>query len=226
MRSNKKDTMSIIVLAALLFVLLLLIYFGNDYIKRFHDSLMVAITFVYVLATIYISDSNEKSAKAAREQLVESKRQFEETKRLEYMPCFEIHFDKIETGTGTSIELTDKKTGVIHTLFTKYRIENISKGIAINVKCIMKSAIKDTELITYPIVPTQKEKFINCLVLADKGYFIDNSLPFSVVISYDDIMNNHYEQKVELELIQDNPRWIWVKSVGAPELNKKGEQHV
>ena len=42
---------------------------------------------------------------------------------------------------------------------------------------------------------------------------------------FDDIMNNHYEQNVELEFIEDNPRWIWVKSVGAPQLNNKGVQH-
>lgn len=190
------------------------------------DWLMVGITLVYVIATIAIWFANHKSARATEKQLNESKRQFEETKRLEYMPCFEMCFDKIEAGSGKSIELTDKQTGITHSLFTKYRIENISKGTAINVKCVVKSAIKDTELISYPIVPAQKERDINCLILADKGYFINNSLPFSVVISYDDIMNNHYEQNVELEFIEDNPRWIWVKSVGAPQFNNKGVQHV
>lgn len=197
----------------------------KDFLNDNSPALMVLITAIYVIATINISNANIKSAEATREQILESKQQFEETKRLEYMPCFEIHFDMMEAGTGTSIELTDKQTGVIHTLFTKYRIENISKGTAINVKCRVKSATKDTELIMWPIVPAQKESSINCLILADKGYFTDNSLPFSVVISYDDIMNNHYEQNVELEFIEDNPRWIWVKSVGAPQLNNKGVQH-
>lgn len=190
------------------------------------DWLMVGITSIYVIATIFICVFNAKSDKATREQIAESKRQFEETKRLEYMPCFEIHFDKMEAGPGKSIELTDKQTGVIHTLFTKYRIENISKGTAINIKCIVRSTIKDTELIICPIVPAQKERAINCLILADNGYFTDNSLPFSVVISYDDIMHNHYEQNVELEFIDDKIRWIWVKSVGAPQLNNKGVQYV
>ena len=187
------------------------------------DWLMVGITGIYVIATIVICVFNGKSAKATRDQIAESKRQFEETKRLENMPCFELHFDKIEAGTGTDIELTDKQTGIIHTLFTKYRIENISKGTAINVKCIVKSTIKDVELITCPIVPAQNEKSINCLILADKGYFTDNSLPFSIAIFYEDIMSNHYEQSIELEFIEDNPRWIWVKSVGAPQLKNKGE---
>ena len=186
------------------------------------DWLMVGITSIYVIATIFICVFNAKSDKATREQIAESKRQFEETKRLEYMPCFEIHFDKMEAGPGKSIELTDKQTGVIHTLFTKYRIENISKGTAINMKCIVRSAIKDIELLTCPIVPAQKEIAINCCILADKGYFTDNLLHFSVKISYYDIMNNHYEQNVELEFIEDIPRWIWVKSVDAPQLNIKG----
>lgn len=190
------------------------------------DWLMVGITGIYVIATIIICIFNGRSAKATRDQISESKRQFEETQRLDNMPCFELHFDNMEGGTGISIELTDKKTGIIHTLFTKYRIENISKGTAVNVKCIVKSTFKDVELITCPIVPAQKEKSINCLILADKGCLIDNSLPFSVAILYEDIMSNHYEQIIELEFIEDNPRWILVKSVGAPQLNNKGVQHV
>lgn len=202
-----------------------LIFLRNS-LNHYGNLLMVWITILYVIATIEICLTNMNAVKTTQDQLTESKRQYEETKRLEYMPCFEIHFDKIEAGTGTSIDLTDKQTGVIHTLFTKYRIENISRGTAINVKCIVKSAIKITELITCPIVPAQKDKSINCSILADKGYFTDNSLPFSIAIYYEDIMNNHYEQNMELEFIEDNPRWIWVKSVGAPQLNNEGVQHV
>lgn len=189
------------------------------------DWLMVGITFIYVAATIAIWVANKKSAEATREQLEESKRQFEETKRLEYMPCFEIHFDSMDAGTGISVELTDKKTGEVHTLFTKYRIENISKGTALNVKCNMKSAIKDNEFVTFPIVPAQSERSINCLFLADKGYFSENSLPFAITILYDDIMNNLYEQNIELELLEETPRRIWVKSIGSPQLKKKGEEY-
>ena len=187
------------------------------------DWLMVGITLIYVAATIAIWVANKKSAEATREQLDESKRQFEETKRLEYMPCFEIHFDSMDAGTGISVELTDKKTGEVHTLFTKYRIENISKGTALNVKCIMKSAIKDNEFVTCPIVPAQSKRSINCLFLADKGYFSEHSLPFAITILYDDIMNNLYEQNIELELLEETPRRIWVKSIGSPQLKKKGE---
>ena len=45
------------------------------------DWIMIAITAVYVIATIFICIFNYRSAKATREQLAESKRQFEENNR-------------------------------------------------------------------------------------------------------------------------------------------------
>lgn len=45
------------------------------------DWLMVIITAIYVVATIYICRANIRSAEATREQLAESKRQFEEGNR-------------------------------------------------------------------------------------------------------------------------------------------------
>ncbi len=61
------------------------------------DWIMVGITAVYVVATILISSANIESAKATREQLAESRRQYEDKKRLEIKPY--IQFEK--TG-GTS----------------------------------------------------------------------------------------------------------------------------
>ena len=54
------------------------------------DWLMVGITAVYVVATIFICIYNGRSAKATREQVAESERQFEETKRLECMPFLQL----------------------------------------------------------------------------------------------------------------------------------------
>ena len=41
------------------------------------DWIMVIVTIVYVIATIFIFVANHKSAKASKEQLEESKRQFD-----------------------------------------------------------------------------------------------------------------------------------------------------
>ncbi|MCI6733061.1 MAG: hypothetical protein MR487_12225 [Lachnospiraceae bacterium] len=54
------------------------------------DWLMVVITAVYVIATIAICWANINSAKATREQLAESKRQFDENNRAFVTVTFEI----------------------------------------------------------------------------------------------------------------------------------------
>ena len=54
------------------------------------DWLMVIITGVYVIATILICMANIKSAKATREQVVESKRQFDEENRAFVTVNFEV----------------------------------------------------------------------------------------------------------------------------------------
>ena len=40
---------------------------------------------------------------------------------------------------------------------------------------------------------------------------------------YNDIMNNLYEQEIELEFLEDKPRRIWIKKIDAPRLKNKGE---
>ena len=54
------------------------------------DWLMVAVTFVYVIATIFICTANIKSARATRDQLTESKRQFDEENRAFVTVTFEV----------------------------------------------------------------------------------------------------------------------------------------
>ena len=70
------------------------------------DWLMVVITAIYVVATIYISRANIKSADATREQLVESKRQYEDKKRLEIMPYLQFE----QTKDNMRIGLTQHNT--------------------------------------------------------------------------------------------------------------------
>lgn len=54
------------------------------------DWLMVIVTFIYVVATIFICVANIKSAKATRDQLAESKRQFDEANRAFVTVTFDI----------------------------------------------------------------------------------------------------------------------------------------
>lgn len=61
------------------------------------DWLMVIITFVYVVATIFICVANFKSAKASKDQLRESERQFNEQNRA-HMSCEYIFVNKTFCG--------------------------------------------------------------------------------------------------------------------------------
>ena len=54
------------------------------------DWLMFGITTVYVIATIFICMANIKSAKASRDQIAESQRQFGEDQRIKLLPYFQI----------------------------------------------------------------------------------------------------------------------------------------
>ena len=61
----------------------------HEFIEENKDEIMIAITAVYVIATIFICIFNYRSAKATREQLAESKRQFEENNRAFVTVTFE-----------------------------------------------------------------------------------------------------------------------------------------
>ena len=93
------------------------------------DWLMVGITAVYVVATIIISCANIKSANATRDQLTESKRQYEDKKRLEIMPY--IQFEQTKDNANHELNLVlnsgDKLTGKYILLV---RMKNIGNGTA------------------------------------------------------------------------------------------------
>lgn len=61
------------------------------------DWLMVVITAVYVIATVVICIANFKSAKATRDQIAESQRQFEEINRP-YVTCEYILASRVYSG--------------------------------------------------------------------------------------------------------------------------------
>lgn len=61
------------------------------------DWLMVGITFIYVVATIFICVANVKSAKATKAQLAESQNQFKESNRP-YITCEYILTNRVFCG--------------------------------------------------------------------------------------------------------------------------------
>lgn len=84
-----------------------------EYLDVHNGSLMVIITFVYVVATVAICVANLRSAKATRDQLEESKRQYEEEHRAfisyeliyENRTWFGLRFTNHGKRTATNVEL-------------------------------------------------------------------------------------------------------------------------
>ncbi len=68
-----------------------------EFLNKNEGALMVIITFVYVFATILICIFNGRSAKASREQVSESQRQFNETNRP-YITCEYILINRLLCG--------------------------------------------------------------------------------------------------------------------------------
>ena len=98
-----------------------IIEFLNDY----NGALMVIISAIYVIATIIICNANAVSAKATREQLEESKRQFRETQRLEVMPYLQL--EEYESATimySLNLVLVSGDLGV-GTYILKARLKNV-----------------------------------------------------------------------------------------------------
>ena len=106
------------------------------------DWLMVGITLVYVIATIAIWFANHKSARATEKQLIESKRQFDETKRLEHMPYMQVSFGEWITSDERGSYLPNmwldiNRTADNHASSSGMSIDvtNIGLGLAVNLKC-------------------------------------------------------------------------------------------
>ena len=97
------------------------------------DWLMVGITFVYVVATIFICRANIRSAKASKEQLAEMKREHEESIRLQVIPFLQVE-ETAETAYGFELDLplaAEEKSD--WTMANIVKIKNLGNGAATNI---------------------------------------------------------------------------------------------
>lgn len=145
------------------------------------DWLMVGITFVYVVATIFICVANVKSAKATRDQLSESKRQFDEENRAFVTATFDI----IRSGLAVlCIENHGKQiANNVEIRISKEFVDNISdEGSKTRVQELCKSSF------TLGI----GRKWYACL-----GSHLElgklSEVPLSIDISYSDRQGEHKE---------------------------------
>ncbi len=195
------------------------------------DWLMVGITAIYVIATIFICIANFRAAKATREQVAESKLQLEETQRLQVMPYLQLEFSDTDDREGvpcTFFEMRNDKED-----FTSARVQasikNIGLGIAHHTKITVTTQYKKDD--GYPafdiVMPPNCEKktyaqFNVKKYDGDTGR-VEN---ISVHFKYDDILGNTYTQDAKLIMIvrKEGARLLSVVDMKSPQLAMKSEE--
>lgn len=172
------------------------------YLDEHSGSLTFLATAVYVIATIFICYANLRSAKATREQVAESKRQFKETKRLEMLPY--LQFESIESldnqpaAKPLSLSLESKRMGQL-VKGSCFYVKNIGCGTARDVTCIWHPLKGDAVQLDFPIRALQSG---GQEVL--KTYFIsptqktENTVA-SLEISFKDLLGYQYIQSIEFK---------------------------
>ena len=194
-------------------------------------AMTVIITFFYAITTVAIMIANIKSATASKKQLDESKEQFEETKRLNLLPCFDIHFEKMSSSNYfMPLPVTDNDSGVITRNIKHVMLKNVGSGIAKNISCIYYSvAIENKECFKVPLLPIGDLYNIDIIFIAKTGALErkENTKAF-FNIQFEDILDNKYSQVIELEYVlnDETPQMFYIlqKRISAPKLIKEQEQ--
>lgn len=171
------------------------------------DWLMIIITFIYVVATIFICVFNYRSAKAAKEQIEVSKTQYREDSRLKMLPCLLI--EKIEptseiNGTieiclyGISVESNDEAT-VCKDIF--FKIANVGCGIAKEIQYSLCRPITNCMkyiILSLPINDSRTVKLSLKDIITDD---ISHRQEVILCISYTDLLDHEYVQILTIYLI-------------------------
>lgn len=178
------------------------------------DWLMVGITGVYVIATIFICIFNGKSANATREQVVESKRQFAETNRLQVMPFFEMRI--IDTDVQeenktpcTYITLSEKSEDDAES-FSFICLKNLGSGIAHHIRITVTTSYKKDD--EYPprnlVFPpnTEKSTYVHFSIKNPDQNEIGTKADIVVNIYFEDVLGNKYKQEAHFMFVATHYR--------------------
>lgn len=184
------------------------------------DWLMVIITLVYVVATIFICRANLNSAKASHDQLEESKRQFRESKRLELMPYLHLSVEEdtdiawncdynITLSGGNSQKHCTEKTPSPE----KIVVRNIGLGNAKEISLSWKKpegTIKKENLpfSTLMVGETKKIAVFFWIEHSEKESVHEEA---NLSFNYSDLLNNHYEQVLTVTFEVKGPGEVKIK---------------
>ena len=195
------------------------------------DWLMVVVTTVYVFATIIICVFNGKSAKATREQVAESIRQFEETQRLQVMPYLQFEVSDTDDSTGVPCVFIEMRNDDEDYTSTRIQssIKNIGLGIAHHTRITVTTQYKKDD--GYPAVdivmpPNCEKKTYVQFNVKKCGGDTGRGENLSVHFKYDDVLGNTYTQDAQLVMIvsKDGARLLSVVDMKSPQLVMNSEE--
>ena len=172
--------------------------------------IMVVITAIYVVATIVICVFNYKTAKAANLQIQESKRQFDETRRLQIMPYLQVTITPKKDGEIWNpvpeawfiISDSDKDNTVRSDYYITF--ENIGLGMLHHTKILWNSKSKHND--GYPakdiVMAINSPWRITGAFFAERAESDDpfkaKRIDCSIDVTHEDLIGNLYSQKVEM----------------------------
>jgi hypothetical protein len=181
------------------------------------DWLMFGITFVYVVATIFICIFNYRSAKATRAQVEESQNQFYESKRLECMPFLQLEIPQDTQKPLFEITLPFYKEEFSDTIYKVLWLKNLGNGTATNINYAWQHKDLNINETGYPPINAIMEGDKYCFQFTiDVDESVDSNPQKAIVFQFDDLLGNTYEQKVTLcfedcDLVRcetDTPRFL------------------
>lgn len=166
------------------------------------DWLMVGITVIYVIATVAIWKANDKSAKATREQVEESKKQFKESQRLECMPFLQLEkVEKVE-GECVSIVIPPSKKDDIFSEYSKhyFLLRNLGKGTAINLYFSWEDVDTGHDCTDCPSISAIMSGDSYQIRLETKA---NEDIEGWIEWHFDDMIKHHYHQRVKIKIVDN-----------------------
>lgn len=159
------------------------------------DWLMVIITFVYVIATIYICRANLRSAQASKDQLVEMKREHEESIRLQVIPFLQIE-ETMEYAYSYRIDLplADEESSDWD-MNNVVRIKNLGNGAATNITYTWISKHNDISIHeVFPINAIKADGEYRIQLCFDSMEDEIDAVTGTLILHFDDMRGFSYNQ--------------------------------
>ncbi len=168
------------------------------------DWLMLGITAIYVIATIFICRANIKAANATRDQIAESQRQFNENRRLDVMPYLQFESTNqpgVDYMLMKSLSENDC-TGGEYSL--RLRVKNIGRGTAKDIEHIWTSFTNTYSQQQFVIKALQNgdARFLQISFVLPK-VLKENSVAI-LELHFKDLLENEYIQRIEFEFEMKN----------------------